>query len=103
MHNNAPAGPLPPPSKHQMAMMIWLAVFPTLLLVTHRRHHRGTDRHLWSDAAAAPSSGATRSGTDLSLAREGCLRFRRALLITRRDICGPCGGVNRGFPVVGLA
>jgi antibiotic biosynthesis monooxygenase (ABM) superfamily enzyme len=31
MHSNVPSRPLPPPSKHQMAMMIWLAVFPTLL------------------------------------------------------------------------
>jgi antibiotic biosynthesis monooxygenase (ABM) superfamily enzyme len=31
MHSNALARPLPPPSKHQMALMIWLAVFPTLL------------------------------------------------------------------------
>lgn len=31
MHSNAPADPLPPPSRHQMAVMIWLAVFPTLL------------------------------------------------------------------------
>ena len=23
--------PLPPPSKHQLALMIWLAVFPTLV------------------------------------------------------------------------
>jgi antibiotic biosynthesis monooxygenase (ABM) superfamily enzyme len=27
---NAPAGRIPPPSKHQLAVMIWLAVFPTL-------------------------------------------------------------------------
>lgn len=31
MHSNAPIRPLPPPTKHQMAVMIWLAVFPTLL------------------------------------------------------------------------
>lgn len=31
MHSDTPARPLPPPSKHQMALMIWLAVFPTLL------------------------------------------------------------------------
>ena len=24
------AGPVPPPSKHQLALMIWLCVFPTL-------------------------------------------------------------------------
>jgi len=26
-----PAIPVPPPSKHQLALMIWLAVFPTLI------------------------------------------------------------------------
>ena len=26
--------PVPPPSKHQLALMIWLAVFPTLTLLT---------------------------------------------------------------------
>jgi antibiotic biosynthesis monooxygenase (ABM) superfamily enzyme len=25
--------PVPPPSKHQLALMIWLAVFPTLLVL----------------------------------------------------------------------
>ncbi len=25
--------PVPPPTKHQLALMIWLAVFPTLLLL----------------------------------------------------------------------
>ena len=25
--------PVPPPSKHQLALMIWLAVFPTLVLL----------------------------------------------------------------------
>jgi antibiotic biosynthesis monooxygenase (ABM) superfamily enzyme len=25
--------PVPPPSKHQLALMIWLAVFPTLTLL----------------------------------------------------------------------
>ena len=25
-----PPGPLPPPSRHQLALMIWLCVFPTL-------------------------------------------------------------------------
>lgn len=28
-----PAGTLPPPSKHQLAVMIWVAVFPTLTLL----------------------------------------------------------------------
>lgn len=26
-----PTIPVPPPSKHQLALMIWLAVFPTLI------------------------------------------------------------------------
>ena len=33
MSSNRPApksSPVPPPSKHQLALMIWLAVFPTL-------------------------------------------------------------------------
>jgi len=25
--------PVPPPSKHQLALMIWVAVFPTLLML----------------------------------------------------------------------
>lgn len=29
----APAVRLPPPSKHQLAVMIWLAVFPTLTVL----------------------------------------------------------------------
>ncbi len=28
-----PSAPLPPPSKHQLALMIWIAVFPTLTLI----------------------------------------------------------------------
>ena len=60
-----------PPNKHQLALMIWLAVFPTLTVLNmalggwlrtlhpvfshlRARHHRGADRHLRSDAAAAP-------------------------------------------------
>lgn len=27
---NVPAAPVPPPSRHQLALMIWLCVFPTL-------------------------------------------------------------------------
>ncbi len=31
MHvNHTPSSPVPPPSKHQLALMIWIAVFPTL-------------------------------------------------------------------------
>ena len=30
-HPAQPVVPVPPPSKHQMALMIWLAVFPTLV------------------------------------------------------------------------
>ena len=26
----SPPGPVPPPSRHQLALMIWLCVFPTL-------------------------------------------------------------------------
>jgi antibiotic biosynthesis monooxygenase (ABM) superfamily enzyme len=26
-------GPVPPPNRHQLAMMIWLAVFPTLTII----------------------------------------------------------------------
>jgi antibiotic biosynthesis monooxygenase (ABM) superfamily enzyme len=26
-----PPGPIPPPSRHQLAVMIWLSVFPTLM------------------------------------------------------------------------
>ena len=28
-----PPGPVPPPSKHQLALMIWLAVLPTLTVL----------------------------------------------------------------------
>jgi len=28
-----PRTPVPPPSKHQLALMIWLAVFPTLVVL----------------------------------------------------------------------
>ena len=70
---SAPARPMKPPTKHQLALMIWLAVFPTLTLLNlvlsgpldgahgsaHRRprHDRGAHRHLRPDAAAAPSAG----------------------------------------------
>jgi antibiotic biosynthesis monooxygenase (ABM) superfamily enzyme len=36
MSNNRPAPqstPVPPPNKHQLALMIWLAVFPTLTIL----------------------------------------------------------------------
>lgn len=29
-HTNAPSRPPGPPTKHQLALMIWVAVFPTL-------------------------------------------------------------------------
>ena len=29
----APARPVPPPNRHQLALMIWLAVFPTLTII----------------------------------------------------------------------
>jgi antibiotic biosynthesis monooxygenase (ABM) superfamily enzyme len=29
----APAIPVPPPTKHQLALMIWVAVFPTLTVL----------------------------------------------------------------------
>ena len=68
-----PAAPHPsvgPPTKHQLALMIWLAVFPTLTVLNlalgdwlrtlspvaahlRARHRRGADRHLRPDAAAA--------------------------------------------------
>ncbi len=28
-----PSSPVPPPTKHQLALMIWIAVFPTLTLL----------------------------------------------------------------------
>ena len=27
------SGPIPPPSKHQLSLMIWLCVFPTLTII----------------------------------------------------------------------
>ena len=29
----APRTPVPPPNRHQLALMIWLAVFPTLTVI----------------------------------------------------------------------
>ena len=63
-----------PPTKHQLALMIWLAVFPTLTVLNlalgdlladaaHRpadlrpRHRRRPDRHLRPDAPPAPAPG----------------------------------------------
>src|SRR3954464_658081 len=67
---NSPPAAAGPPTKHQLALMIWLAVFPTLTVLNlvlgdwlhplspgpplRGGHHRGADRHLRSDAAAAP-------------------------------------------------
>ena len=65
------SAPPAPPTKHQLALMIWLAVFPTLTVLNlalgdwlahtvagrphlRARHHRGADRHLRPDAPAAP-------------------------------------------------
>lgn len=31
--SHAPSVPIPPPSRHQLAVMIWLAVFPTLTVL----------------------------------------------------------------------
>ena len=31
--NNQPTRPIGPPTKHQLALMIWLAVFPTLTVL----------------------------------------------------------------------
>ena len=64
---------VPPPSKHQLALMIWLAVFPTLVVAepdarprarrpgrrtahVRPRHGRGADRDLRPDAAPAPAA-----------------------------------------------
>ena len=30
---STPTKPVPPPSKHQLALMIWIAVFPTLTVL----------------------------------------------------------------------
>jgi antibiotic biosynthesis monooxygenase (ABM) superfamily enzyme len=30
---NRPASPAPPPTRHQLALMIWIAVFPTLTVL----------------------------------------------------------------------
>ena len=70
----APARPAPP-SRHQLALMIWLCVFPTLTAAqrdpqrlagahvhhpAHLRagHDRRADRHLRTDAAPAPRTRA---------------------------------------------
>ena len=31
--NAVPTSPVPPPTKHQLALMIWVAVFPTLTVL----------------------------------------------------------------------
>jgi antibiotic biosynthesis monooxygenase (ABM) superfamily enzyme len=33
MSNPTASRPVPPPNRHQLAMMIWLAVFPTLTII----------------------------------------------------------------------
>ncbi len=33
MNANETRAPVPPPNKHQLALMIWIAVFPTLTLI----------------------------------------------------------------------
>ncbi len=33
MDNTRRTAPLPPPTKHQLALMIWIAVFPTLTVL----------------------------------------------------------------------
>ena len=33
MSTDAPQPPVPPPSRHQLALMIWLAVLPTLTVL----------------------------------------------------------------------
>lgn len=32
-HHEIPLNPIGPPTKHQLALMIWIAVFPTLTLI----------------------------------------------------------------------
>jgi antibiotic biosynthesis monooxygenase (ABM) superfamily enzyme len=32
-NNDNPPAPTPPPSRHQLALMIWLCVFPTLTVI----------------------------------------------------------------------
>jgi antibiotic biosynthesis monooxygenase (ABM) superfamily enzyme len=32
-HPTSPSAAVPPPTKHQLALMIWLAVFPTLVVL----------------------------------------------------------------------
>lgn len=80
MPNNRTAphsSPVPPPNKHQLALMIWLAVFPTLTLLNlalgdwlrtlspvlrtfHSRYDRSADRHIRPHAA--PASAARQAG-----------------------------------------
>jgi hypothetical protein len=76
-HTDSPAAQMrsvAPPSKHQLAIMIWIAVFPTLTVLNltlgphlahvspvlghlRARHHRGPDRHLRRHASTAPCPG----------------------------------------------
>ena len=76
--SNAPVDthpdPVGPPSKHQLALMIWIAVFPTLTILNltlkpwlkdhgprpanlRAGDHRRPDRHLRPHAAAAQAPG----------------------------------------------
>ena len=65
---------VPPPNKHQLALMIWLCVFPTLTVINfgvrrlasnhvarcadvRPRDHRSADRDLRVDASLAPAPG----------------------------------------------
>ena len=75
---------IPPPSKHQLALMIWLCVFPTLTAINlafgdwlandvagaphlRPRHDRRADRDLRADAVPAPPA---RPATGLTSAAE---------------------------------
>ena len=78
---NQPARPSPP-SKHQLALMIWVCVFPTLTAINlvfgdwlrtmqpvshlRARHDRCADRDLRVDAVSAP---AARAATELASSR----------------------------------
>ena len=95
-------GAFGPPTKHQLALMIWLAVFPTLLVLNlalgdwlrtltpgpahlRARDHRGADRHLRPDAAAAPGP-QTPADPERQLGRKGTVRndFQLATTPTAR-------------------
>ena len=92
-NENRPAK-VPPPSKHQLALMIWLCVFPTLTVLNlasrrlaqnpvarvphlRARNDRRADRDLRAHAASAPAARAAPDAQPRGLIRSRVSGGRR--------------------------